>query len=204
MAPNDTTNSAEGNEDGGSGGNDADSQAPLSKEEESIASIICNLIPKYQDQSGGASMETDEPAGAGGEFNTSILVQVPQLTFIDGNIQGQSSNPTNKPAPLPKEPQLSTEFTVKQAQIEKSKIEDAAAKKKIGRPVRGMAQKKSIAQHYFEPYTRGVQFFIKSFLGGPDKPQVFPHPLPLKRKTHNIGLKNVLSLSSSNWMTSVG
>ncbi|KAI7965067.1 hypothetical protein MJO29_003165 [Puccinia striiformis f. sp. tritici] len=147
MAPNDTTNSAEGNEDGGSGGNDADSQAPLSKEEESIASIICNLIPKYQDQSGGASMETDEPAGAG----------------------GQSSNPTNKPAPLPKEPQLSTEFTVKQAQIEKSKIEDAAAKKKIGRP-----------------------------------PQVFPHPLPLKRKTHNIGLKNVLSLSSSNWMTSVG
>ncbi|KAH9471087.1 hypothetical protein Pst134EA_004995 [Puccinia striiformis f. sp. tritici] len=106
MAPNDTTNSAEGNEDGGSGGNDADSQAPLSKEEESIASIICNLIPKYQDQSGGASMETDEPAGAG----------------------GQSSNPTNKPAPLPKEPQLSTEFTVKQAQIEKSKIEDAAAK----------------------------------------------------------------------------
>ncbi|KAH9462225.1 hypothetical protein Pst134EB_006135 [Puccinia striiformis f. sp. tritici] len=182
MAPNDTTNSAEGNEDGGSGGNDADSQAPLSKEEESIASIICNLIPKYQDQSGGASMETDEPAGAG----------------------GQSSNPTNKPAPLPKEPQLSTEFTVKQAQIEKSKIEDAAAKKKIGRPVRGMAQKKSIAQHYFEPYTRGVQFFIKSFLGGPDKPQVFPHPLPLKRKTHNIGLKNVLSLSSSNWMTSVG
>ncbi|KAI7934526.1 hypothetical protein MJO28_016953 [Puccinia striiformis f. sp. tritici] len=199
MAPNDTTNSAEGNEDGGSGGNDADSQAPLSKEEGSIASIICNLIPKFQDQSGGPLMETDEPAGAGGEFNTSILVQVPQLTFIDGTIQGQSSNPTTKPAPLPKELQLSTEFTVKQAQTEKSKIKDAAAKKKVERPVRGMAQKKSIAQH-FEPYTRGVQFFIKSFLSGPDKPQVFPHPLPLKRKTHNIGLKSVLSLSSSNWM----
>ncbi|KAH9443222.1 hypothetical protein H4Q26_013264 [Puccinia striiformis f. sp. tritici PST-130] len=118
MAPNNnTTNSSESNEDGGiddlpAGGNDAvSSQAPLSKEEERIASIISNLIPKFQGQSGEDSMQTGEPAGGG----------------------GKSSNPTTKPAPLPKEPQLSPRFTVKQAQIEKSKINDAAAKKKVER-----------------------------------------------------------------------
>ncbi|KAI7934021.1 hypothetical protein MJO28_014678 [Puccinia striiformis f. sp. tritici] len=140
MAPNNnTTNSSESNEDGGiddlpAGGNDAvSSQAPLSKEEERIASIISNLIPKFQGQSGEDSMQTGEPAGGGGKFDTSILVQIPQLTFVDGTIQGKSSNPTTKPAPLPKEPQLSPRFTVKQAQIEKSKINDAAAKKKVER-----------------------------------------------------------------------
>ena len=38
-----------------------------------------------------------------------------------------------------------------------------------------MAQRNTTVNH-FEPYARGVQHFVKYFLGGPDKPQDFPPP----------------------------
>ncbi|EFP93677.2 uncharacterized protein PGTG_19338 [Puccinia graminis f. sp. tritici CRL 75-36-700-3] len=158
-----TNNSAGGNEGGneGEGGTGAptggnqgnQSETPLSAEEAVIAFVVSSLIPKFQEQASSTPMETDESAPAG-----------------DG-----SDNQQNEPPKVPKEPQLTAKFVARQAQVDKAGEEEAAAKKRVERRVRGMAQRNTTVSH-FEPYSRGVQSFLKHFLGGPEKPHDYPPP----------------------------
>ena len=93
-----------------------------------------------------------------------------QLLYV-----GESSNNPTEPAALPKKPQLSAKFVATQANLDKKEASKAANKKKTKRRVQGLAQQNTTVDH-FEPYSRGVQYFIKYFLGSPEKPQDYPQP----------------------------
>jgi len=60
--------------------------------------------------------------------------------------------------------------------------QESREKKRAQRRARGIATRNTTVQH-FEPYSRGVQFFIKFFLGGPNKPQHYPDPPSAQEKT---------------------
>ena len=60
--------------------------------------------------------------------------------------------------------------------------QESREKKRAQRRARGIATRNTTVQH-FEPYSRGVQFFIKFFLGGPNKPQDYPDPPSAQEKT---------------------
>ncbi|OAV91125.1 hypothetical protein PTTG_28073 [Puccinia triticina 1-1 BBBD Race 1] len=152
MAPNETNNPS-GGSDPTFQNNSSESQPPLSEEEAFIASVVSGLIPKFKEQASTTPMDTDDAAASGGE----------------------PSNNATEPAPLPREPQLVPKFLATQAQLNKAEAAEASGKKQTERRVRGMAQQNTTVNH-FEPYARGVQYFVKYFLGGPDKPQDFPPP----------------------------
>jgi len=90
-------------------------------------------------------------------------------------IPGNPSTSTTVPAALPDSPQLSSRFVVNQARQERINTQEAKGKKRAERRARGIASRNTTVQH-FEPYSRGVQFFIKFFLGGPKNPQDYPDP----------------------------
>ena len=79
------------------------------------------------------------------------------------------------PLPLGNGVQPSASFVVQQAHKERSQAEEGKGKKRAEHCARGMAQRKTTVEHY-EPYSRGVQYFIKFFLGGPNKPKDYPEP----------------------------
>ena len=60
--------------------------------------------------------------------------------------------------------------------------QESREKKRAQCRARGIATRNTTVQH-FEPYSRGVQFFIKFFLGGPNKPQDYPDPPSAQEKT---------------------
>jgi hypothetical protein len=56
--------------------------------------------------------------------------------------------------------------------VEKSNVEEARKNKKAERRVRGIASRTVTIEHH-HPFSRGIQSFIKFFLGGPNKPHKF-------------------------------
>ncbi|KAA1118601.1 hypothetical protein PGTUg99_015339 [Puccinia graminis f. sp. tritici] len=130
LGGNEGGNEGEGGTGAPTGGNQGNqSETPLSAEEAVIAFVVSSLIPKFQEQASSTPMETDESAPAG-----------------DG-----SDNQQNEPPKVPKEPQLTAKFVARQAQVDKAGEEEAAAKKRVERRVRGMAQRNTTPHDYPPP-----------------------------------------------------
>jgi hypothetical protein len=79
------------------------------------------------------------------------------------------------PVPLPDEPRLSPSFIVNQARVGRAHVQEAREKKKAEQQIRGIASQNVTVEHH-HPFSRGVQYFIKFFLGGPNKPHKYPSP----------------------------
>ena len=70
-------------------------------------------------------------------------------------------------------PKDEPKFLVERGRLARAQAEEGKGKKREERRARVMAHRKTSVQH-FEPYSRGVQYFIKYFLGAPTKPHEYP------------------------------
>ena len=68
---------------------------------------------------------------------------------------------------------LDPKFALEQARGTRAGAEQRGARKREERRVRGIAKKAKLNDHC-DKYSRGIQHFIKFFLGGPTKPQDYP------------------------------
>ena len=89
------------------------------------------------------------------------------------------------PDGLPEQARLTAEFALYQARGARARIEETHGRKREEHQVRGMAQRSTLIEHY-DKYARGIQHFIKFFLGGPVNPQDYPlSPTPSTGWTSN-------------------
>ena len=73
-------------------------------------------------------------------------------------------------------PKDEPKFLVERGRLARAQAEEGKGKKCEERRARVMAHRKTSVQH-FEPNSRGVQYFIKYFLGAPTKPHEYPKKL---------------------------
>ncbi|OAV86737.1 hypothetical protein PTTG_09349, partial [Puccinia triticina 1-1 BBBD Race 1] len=71
--------------------------------------------------------------------------------------------------------QLNPEFVVNNARQARNQAGKAENERRSGRRATGIAQKGANPKH-FDKLSRGIQAFIKFFLGNPSKPQDYPQP----------------------------
>jgi hypothetical protein len=64
---------------------------------------------------------------------------------------------------------------VNQARVERSNVQEVRKNKKAEQRVKGIASQDVTIEHH-PPFSRGIQSFLKFFLGGPNKPRKFPIP----------------------------
>ena len=62
-----------------------------------------------------------------------------------------------------------------QARVGRAHVQEAHKKKKAEQQIRGIASQNFTVEHH-HPFSRGVQCFLKFFLGGPNKPHKYPSP----------------------------
>ena len=86
MATDDTNNHPGGSDQTGEN-NSSESQPALSEEEAFIASVVSNLIPKFQEQASATPMDTDNTTPEGGQFKIiSIFYLNWVLMFCDATV----------------------------------------------------------------------------------------------------------------------
>jgi hypothetical protein len=101
------------------------------------------------------------------------------------------------PVPLPDEPRLSPSFIVNQARVGRAHVQEAREKKKAEKRIRGIASQNVTVEHH-HPFSRGVQYFIKFFYGGPNKPHEYPLPPSNAEKESQYWVEKALTLSPLN------
>ncbi|PLW32887.1 hypothetical protein PCASD_20857 [Puccinia coronata f. sp. avenae] len=123
-----------------------------------IAELMEGMIPEMA-QASNASASAMDPNNTGGD-RADLLV----------------------PDALPEQARLTAEFALHQARGARARTDETNGRKREERRVRGMAQKSTLVEHY-NKYVRGIQHFIKFFLGGPVNPQDYPRsPTPEELK----------------------
>ena len=86
------------------------------------------------------------------------------------------------PDGLPEQARLTAEFALQQDRGARARIKETNERKREERQVRFVAQQSTLIEHY-NKYARGIQHFIKFFLGVPVNPQDYslsPTPKELK------------------------
>ena len=85
---------------------------------------------------------------------------------------GQTSGAFNTDS-ITDRPRLDPQFVLETARGARAGVEERGARIREERRVRGIA-KKSFLNEHCDKYSRGIQHFIKFFLGGPTMPQDYP------------------------------
>ena len=88
-------------------------------------------------------------------------------------VGGNNSKSQLEPVPPTVTPIISPSLVVNQARVERENVVKGREKKKTERRVKGMAIRSVTLEHH-HPHSRSIQFFLKSCLGGPTKPQEYP------------------------------
>ncbi|OAV86854.1 hypothetical protein PTTG_29695 [Puccinia triticina 1-1 BBBD Race 1] len=135
------------------------------------------------DQAGG---QTGPQGGGNGQDEHSWISKVidsilPNITDeANRNRSAGSSAPSGShPAGLlntdsvTERPRLDPHFVVENARGARAHVEENGIRIRGERRARGIARKEALNEHC-DKYSRGIQHFIKFFLGGPVKPQDYP------------------------------
>jgi hypothetical protein len=152
----------------------------MTHDEEMIAELFQKLVPVFKSQASDIPMQTDEAGGNTCGFPVFLSV----VDFYVGAasnacfsfpLQANASTNQLEPVPLPEEPCLSPSFIVNQANVVRSNVQEMREKKKAESRVKGIAGQSVTIEHH-HPFLRGIQTFLKFFLGGPNKTHEFPPP----------------------------
>jgi hypothetical protein len=156
------------------------STVAMTDDEKMIAALVQKLVPVFKTQASAIPMQTVQAGGDTGGFSVFLSVVdcyfgVASNTCFSFALQGNTSTNQLEPVPLPEEPCLSPSFIVNQANVARSNVQETREKKKAERRVKGIAGRSVTIEHH-HPFLRGIQTFLKFFLGGPNKPHKFPPP----------------------------
>ncbi|KAA1115822.1 hypothetical protein PGT21_000668 [Puccinia graminis f. sp. tritici] len=87
--------------------------------------------------------------------------------------EGVEGGAQTEPSTIPETSRLDPKFVVENARREREKTEANEGSRRAEKRVRGIAGKRVLAEHC-DKYSRGIQSFIKFFLGNPTRPQDYP------------------------------
>ncbi|OAV87049.1 hypothetical protein PTTG_29599 [Puccinia triticina 1-1 BBBD Race 1] len=148
---------SEFNEQDGAGNEDNrnDASSGVGPDDSWILAVVDGLIPKFGVNGSASTMETGVGAGS-------------------------DAQEPNQPSKLPETSRLDPKFVVENARRAREEAEANEDHHRAEKRLRGIAGKQALAEHC-DKLSRGIQSFVKFFLGNPDKPQDYP-PAPTREE----------------------
>ncbi|OAV91098.1 hypothetical protein PTTG_04658, partial [Puccinia triticina 1-1 BBBD Race 1] len=161
-------------------GDNANGDSLPAHDEAWISALVDRLVPQFQAQRTATADESAMQTDRQGRCSYSVKKAENKPLTIHGDVADPAST-----APVPQVPsdiedtsRLAPEFVVANARKVREQADKSENERRSSRKARGIAQKGPLAEHY-NKFSRGIQNFVKFFLGQPDKPQDYPQaPTP--------------------------